>query len=239
MNLRTIWVIDTETTGASPKEGAAICEVAAVPVLENGKVIMSKFFSQLINPGHPIPPDMSAIHHIIDADVKTKPMIHEAKCLKKIGSDIIAAHNMEFDWAFLEPALSVLPAHRLCTYRLALHMFPDAPNHKNQTLRYYLGEEPPASLLKSAGHAHRALYDTFVTAFVFARMLKEHSLDELIEMSSKPVLLKTCHYRAHKGKPWSQVPKDYLSWILRGGDHSPDVTYTARHWINTPTPRPS
>ncbi len=47
--------------------------------------------------------------------------------------------------------------------RLARVLFPEAPNHKNQTLRVYLGiDDAVAGTL----HAHRALDDAIVTAHI-------------------------------------------------------------------------
>ena len=51
----------------------------------------------------------------------------------------------------------------LCTMRLARALFPEAPNHQNQTLRAFLGiDDAVAGTLC----AHRALDDAIVTAHI-------------------------------------------------------------------------
>jgi DNA polymerase III epsilon subunit-like protein len=71
----------------------------------------------------------------------------------------VAAHCAQFDLAFLgwtgEPAL--------CTMRLARAVFPEAPNHKNQTLREYLRID---GVIGEREGAHRALDDAIVTAHI-------------------------------------------------------------------------
>lgn len=229
---KLIWVVDTETTGEKPPS-AAICEIAAVPVSQDGKVVASKAISSLINPGHPIPDDCRGVHHISNADVSKSMSIEQVMSrgpFKKLCNGVmLAAHNMEFDWQFLQPHIKA--SGLLCTYRLALHLYPDAPNHKNQTLRYYTGAEPPKTWLRGLA-PHRALYDAFCTAFILSDMLKKKSIDELLSLMKTPAILKICPYKAHKGQPWSSVPPDYLRWILRGNDHSPEVVATAKHWLS-------
>lgn len=222
-----IYVVDTETTGEKPPE-AAVCEIASVPVTLDGRVVLSKTRSSLINPGHAVPCEARAVHHLGDVDLaKAKPFAQVMqRQFAHLRNSIIAAHNLPFDWQFLEPALAG-EERRLCTYKLAKHLYPTAPNHKNQTLRYYLDVDPPKAALKGLA-PHRALYDAICTAFILARMIKEHGTDHLLYLMDQPVLLTTCHLRAHKGKPWADVPHDYLRWILRTPDFDPDVRYTAQ-----------
>lgn len=228
---KIVYVIDSETTGASPPE-AAVCELAAVPVQDNGKVLAEEAISSIINPGHPIPPDCRAVHHLSDNDVVKAPSLNGAMATKfsHITSGPIAAHNMAFDLPFIKDYL-IDGAVTLCTYRCALHLFPTSPNHRNQTLRYFLGVEPPERYLRGL-YPHRALYDAMVTAYILSYMLKQtKSLDKLIELTTAPVLVNRVHFGKHRGSLWSEVPLDYLRWVLNN-DFDPDIHHTAKHYLN-------
>ncbi|MCK9462298.1 MAG: 3'-5' exonuclease [Proteobacteria bacterium] len=63
---RTIFSFDTETTGLDPIEDR-IVQIGGV-FLRRGELVGPRR-SSLVNPGVPIPPDVTAIHGITDADV--------------------------------------------------------------------------------------------------------------------------------------------------------------------------
>src|SRR4051812_3720008 len=94
-----IALLDTETTGRDP---------AADRLVEVGIVIGRpgadlERHSWLINPGRPIPAEVSAIHGIKDADVADKPAFAEvaAQILEVLKQVIPAAYNASFDRSFL------------------------------------------------------------------------------------------------------------------------------------------
>ncbi len=126
-------VIDVETTGFSPISDRVV-EAACVLVEEHTIV---RTWSSLVNPGRPIPDYASRVHGITAADVASAPSFErvqrELRALCE-GATVVA-HNASFDLSFL-PLLAALPS--LCTLPLARRRFPNAPNHKNQTLRAYL-----------------------------------------------------------------------------------------------------
>ena len=65
-----IRVIDIETTGIDPATDAII-EIASVDMVRGGGI--TNAMDTLVRPGKPIPPGASAIHHIIDEDLKDAP----------------------------------------------------------------------------------------------------------------------------------------------------------------------
>ena len=86
--------------------------------------------------------------------------------------------------------------------------------------------------------AHRALADAYVTARVLISLLQmaeraglPGKVEELIEVISKPMLLHQCNFGKHKGLLWSDVPKSYLSWIVKQEDFDLDVVFTAQHFL--------
>ena len=98
------------------------------------------------------------------------------------------------------------------TYKCALRLWPDSPRHTNSVLRYFLEGCDPG---EAGMPPHRALPDCRVTARILIRCLFEASLDPLETWSAEPPLLPRVPMGKHFGKPWSEVPTDYLEWATR------------------------
>lgn len=151
-------VIDVETTGFSPANDR-IVEVAAV-LVEGDRVVQR--WASLVNPGVAIPDHASAIHGITDDMVGKAPLL--AWILPRVrelcSGRVVTAHCAGFDLSFVGPSVTDVG---LCTMRLARVLIPEAPNHKNQTLRSFLGIDDISG--EKLG-VHRALDDAIVTAHV-------------------------------------------------------------------------
>lgn len=222
-------VADTETSGFEP-ETCGLLEVAAVfaPKRGNGDLGWQSF----VEFEGTIPPDAKAVHHIQEHEVaRGAPFCNprEAVVEKLLsfdsGSTAYVFHNSAFDVGFL-PELRERPL--ICTYRCALHVWPDAPSHKNTALMYWLGTKPDPRLTVGLA-AHRALFDAAVTTSLLEHMLKSHTLDDLVALTQKPVLLTTVRFGKHKGEKWADVPRDYAQWALYRSDmaaENPDLKYT-------------
>lgn len=225
-------VIDYETTGFAGEEGAEVIEMASVDVrphdLSFGR--MWRSFARPIK--GPIPPQTRAVHHIGPADVADAP---PAAYLWKdlfagLGADDpMVAHNADFERAF--HGGNGRPW--ICTYRCALVLWPDAPAHNNQTLRYWLGLDDLVELFDPAlaSPPHRALPDAYVTAFILREMLRLRDPSELAAITAGPILLKTLSFGKHRGVAYADAPTDYLRWIMRS-DLDRDVKHTAQHWLD-------
>jgi exodeoxyribonuclease X len=229
-----VFIIDTETTGLEPSD-CGVCEIAAVVVSrdDGGGWRVGDGAAFFVDPGRPIPPEASGLHDIVDADVAgagplrdvlARLMPADARPVIEKGT-IFAAHNAPFEIGFLT---MLRKARWVDTLQCALHIWPDAPNHKNSTLRYYLGLALPSWLDASEkrNRPHGALFDTAVTAATLCRMLDRHTLVELIDMSNRPAILHKVNFGEHFGKPWSEVPTSYLEWILRNGSFDRNVVAT-------------
>jgi len=217
-------IVDTETTGTGA--GDTVVEVALVRLCDGEK------FSSLVNPGRPIPPESSAVHGLTDEDIEAAAAPYlgelEGELRAFVGDAILVAHNAEFDRGMLP----MFERYRwLCTMRLAKHAFPQAPNFKNATLRYWrkLRIEPPAGL-----QMHRALYDALVTAALFADLRSECerlfgvvSGKQLLELARRPALVRTMPFGKHFGEPITGIPSGYLHWLLEKCDNvDEDLRYT-------------
>ena len=218
--MTTITVIDVETTGLDP-EVDRVVEISAVQVEENqAGWSIGRGLSSRVNPGRLIPPEASAIHHILDQDVAFAGSLENA--MVSFGLDsagIIAGHNCRFDRAFL-PTLH--DRQWIDTWRCAMHVWQDAPSFGNCVLFYWLGIPRLDDVAP-----HSALFDARVTAHVLCRLLAERSLDDLLRLSMKAVILKKVGFGKHFGSLWTEVPTDYLQWASKQ-DFEPDVKFTIK-----------
>lgn len=91
-------VIDTETTGVSPKKDE-LTQIAAAR-LERGQI--TDWYVTFVNPGMPIPDEISHLTHIYDSDVADAPSPEEALegLVAFAGDAKMVAHNAEFDRTF-------------------------------------------------------------------------------------------------------------------------------------------
>ena len=164
----TIAVIDFETTGMTPAQGARATEVAAVLVQE-GQIVGR--FQSLMNSGAWVPPFIEQLTGISNAMLADAPpsraVMHELMRFTR-GCPLVA-HNAAFDRGFWEAEAARADcapdeAHRFaCTLLLARRLYPEAPNHRLGTLADW-------HRLPKSGRAHRALADAEVTAHLLIRM---------------------------------------------------------------------
>lgn len=218
-------VIDIETTGLDPEKDRVV-EIAARAFASDNNQWLEDL-EHLVNPGIPIPPENSAIHHLIDADVAEAPALVDVVptyCPDSV--DYFVAHNAKFEQSFLPPALGFVQPW-LCTYRIAARLWPDAPSHSNQVLRYWLKLPVPRDI----GMPHRALPDCIVTAEILKLALTLASIEDMLQWSNEPVLKRMCTFGKHAGTAWAEVPKDYLRWIVNNGSFDEDTMYTARYYL--------
>ena len=123
-------VIDTETTGGRAEENRVI-DVAVFHVRDG--IILDRF-ETLLNPGVPIPDWITTLTGIDDGMVRNAPTFGEiAPTLRAfLGRGVFVAHNAPFDYAFIRNEFLRLgeswDAPRLCTVRVARHLFPELPS---------------------------------------------------------------------------------------------------------------
>lgn len=165
----TIVVLDFETSGISPAYGDRAIEIGAVKVRE-GEIVDR--FQSLMNPGVRI---SSFIENYTGI---TNQMLREAPAAagvmqafaKFIGHDPLVAHNASFDSRFLNAEFDRIGIERKqnfgCSMLIARRVYPDAPNHKLETLVRYKN-------LHTDGTFHRALADAEMTAHLWLAMAED------------------------------------------------------------------
>jgi len=161
---KTIVVFDLETTGFSPLNDSII-EIGAVKIVNGAR---TEAFSSLIDPGIPIPENITKLTGIADRDVAGKPSIGDVMpdFYKFVDGAELVAHNLQFDLGFVGAKGKPLgiffdhPKHD--TLYLARKTFPGLPHYGLGFLVEHFGIE-----LKSA---HRALDDAAATAELLTRI---------------------------------------------------------------------
>ena len=155
-----IAVIDFETTGMVPAQGARATEVAIV--LLQGSQVVDRFAS-LMRTGAWIPPFIEELTGISNAMVAAAPPAEAVmrEAARFVGNAPMVAHNAAFDSKFWQSELqhAGLQATQpfACTVLLSRRVYPDAPSHKLGNLIDHLG-------LPRTGRAHRALADAEMAA---------------------------------------------------------------------------
>lgn len=227
--------VDLEATSGEPKD-AHVVEWAAVvggPAFTLYSFETRTCYGALVKPPIAIPPETSAVHHIIDEDVaECSTWAYEGACLRELfvkhPGSIAIAHNANYERTVL--ASLNLPCEWICTYKAALRVWPDAPSHSNEGLRYWL---KLGGGRKAYNRPHSALHDAIVTSELFnALLLAGTSLEDMIAWANEPALLPRCPLGDWRGKPWAEVDDGFLHWILRKIFDRDDVRFCAQRELD-------
>jgi len=126
-------VLDFETTGLSPTEGARATEIAAV-LVQDGEIVDK--FQSLMNAGVSIPSFIQELTGITNRMIATAPPCAEVMrdFVAFIGDVPLVAHNASFDKKFLDAELSRIGKKAnqpiACSMRIARRVYRNAPNHR-------------------------------------------------------------------------------------------------------------
>lgn len=220
-----ITVVDLETTGVTAAD--KVVEIATCDLVDDDVLLP---WAVLVDPGIPIPPEISAIHHIIDGDVRgALPWSTALNLALAKAEPILAAHQSKFERMWLTDDAIGAGRSWICTYKGAIRIWPQAPSHSNQALRYWL--KPKGLDREVASVAHRAGPDAYVTAFILRELLKYVTVEQLIEWSAEPALLPRITFGKHRGLAWAEAPRDYLQWVSKQDGMSEDAIHTAKHHL--------
>jgi|GEM_PF-190139 len=237
-----IRVIDLEATGFAP-EGVPI-EIGWCDAINTSfespphpqAWVLGSSRALLCSPGCAIPPESSAVHHLIEADLVGAPdweTVRRTALEWRDGSEqelvALCAHNAAMEANYL-PAESDGGLPWIDTWKCALRLWPEAPSHSNQALRYWRN---PAGLdRRRAAPAHRAGPDAYVTAHLLRDMLAGGAtIEQLVQWSTEPALLMRVPFgRDTRGMRWSEVDDGFLQWVLER-DFNEDVMFTAQHEV--------
>lgn len=229
---RPIVFFDLETTGTNVTRDRII-ELSYIKVFPDGR---EEEESMLINPGMPIPPESTAVHHITDDDVADKPRFEEiTERLREVfaNSDIAGFNSNKFDVPMLIEELS-RAGKRFDVFN---RNFIDVQNifHKMEprtlvaAYKFYCNAD--------LENAHSAASDTRATYEVFKQQLERYEqlpdsvkgLNDFsrtkgsIDLSARVVRNDNgepvFNFGKHKGKPVREVFRmepSFYHWIMQG-----------------------
>ena len=175
-------VFDIETTGLNSHTNEII-EIGAVKI-KSGRIVDR--YSQLINPGRPIPYHITEITSITDEQVANEPKIDKVigKFVDFVGDAVLVAHNAPFDMGFIKRDIKkYLNIDYQCsvidTLQMARDLFPDLK-------KYGLGDLNKTLGLALEKH-HRAVDDSQATAnmfIIFLEKYKEKGLEYMKDINT-------------------------------------------------------
>lgn len=217
----TALLFDTETTGLIEP---ALVEAAWIRVSDPWQLAAwDTVCSIMFNPGKPIEPGAMAMHHILDEDVAACPPASEFQ----LPADVVylIGHNVDFDWQVIgQPDVK-----RICTLALARHLWPTGVDSYAQSALLYRLITPASKVRALVCEAHRAEADVISLAVLLNEILCEFrrrernvsSWDDVWQLSEVARIPTHLTFGKHKGMPISQVPRDYVRWLLGQPDVDP------------------
>lgn len=171
LSQQTLTVVDVETTGSLAYRGR-ITEISVLhATLEKGILEQQ---TDLINPKTYIPRKIVEITGITEAMVSTAPVAAEVlpNYLPMLSQGILTAHNLEFDYSFLQAEYARLGTkfrrpdlQQLCTVQLARLMLSELPS---RSLPYLVKH-----FQFQVGRSHRAEADAIACWLLAKRLLTE------------------------------------------------------------------
>ncbi|MCH9614442.1 MAG: 3'-5' exonuclease DinG [Chlamydiia bacterium] len=201
--------VDCETTGLDTKKDSII-EIAAATFKLSGVIATQE---TLVDPKRIIPEESIEIHNISQDMVEGKPTIDKVlpEYLDFIGDHIIVGHGIKYDIDIIyEEALrhkvpcKLNKAIFVDTLRLA-RLYGESPSNSLEMLRKHFN-------IPEHG-AHRAMSDVLVNIEVFKHLVKPfRSKKELLDRLLKPIPMKNMPLGKHKGRPFKEIPIEYLQW---------------------------
>lgn len=219
----TFCVVDLETTGTRA-DSDAITEIGAVKV-RGGEVLGT--YQTLVNPGRPIPPQITLITGLTDAVVATAPRIESV--LPSLATFcegcVVVAHNARFDVGFLRAAFERAGREEfrppvLDTLAIARRLLRDeVPNFRLGTLAERFGFPNSPS--------HRALDDARATTDLLHLLIERASawgvtgIDDLMQLGTIGG-----HPQAAKLRLTTDLPRSPGVYLFR--DAVGDVIYVGK-----------
>lgn len=155
-------VLDTETTGLNPSS-CSLLEIAAIRMRGSETV---DTFQTFVNPGRAIPPEITELTGITQADIVGAPTPREAVAAfaKFAGDCNLVAHNASFDQQFIMRQASPgdLPGQWIDTLSLSQIVLPRLKSHRLLDLAAAFGLSTPT---------HRAMDDTIALGALWRILL--------------------------------------------------------------------
>lgn len=203
--------IDLETTGLLPKEDRII-ELAAVRFRDGKETAV---YHSYLNPGREVPGRITELTGITADMVKVAPQFADvySEVLEFIGDDVLMAHHISFDFAFLKRAV----LNSMSTKQAKANGFEKKGIDTLKIARYFLPELESRSLGALCKYynieidAHRAEEDARATALLYMKMWEAFGNAAEPEASKNKVFAPyQLVYRIKKEGPATRAQKERL-----------------------------
>lgn len=205
---------DCEATGLNTEEDRII-EIGVAIFRAGDPSNPIEVYETLVNPQMPIPKESQEIHHINDSMVQDAPTIEIVlpKVLKMLTKYPLVGHSLNFDIA--------LVANEAQRHHIPCDIAQMSVIDTLRLARYY-GKSPVNSLQALRSHfnipeesAHRAMGDVLVNIAVFSHLIRPFkTLTHMLSELKKPIELKSMPLGKHKGRPFKEIPVEYLRWAV-------------------------
>lgn len=230
--------VDVETTGLEEKD--RICELGLIvqDAAETTAV------SSLCKSPTKIGSAAMAVHHITNECVKealpcAKTAVYALLEEQNTPENVLIGHNVRFELSMLEKEGCDLRLKVVDTLRCVKALIPECEQFGLQFLRYELGlykDEAAAQELGITLCSHRALSDAWHLKLLYEYLLDYACLEELIRISSKPVLLQKLPFGKYAGRyieEISEIDPAYLNWMMGNiEDMDEDLSYSIGHHLS-------
>lgn len=231
--------LDLETTGLEDKD--RICELAFICEDEEGSVMSS---NTLCKSPKKISHEAMALHHITNEMLKNEKVCQQTPTYKRLQEynteeNVLIAHNIHFDLEMLAKEGFDLKMQAVDTLRCVKSLIPECELFGLQFLRYELGlykeEEDLAQSIGIDIMAHRALSDALHVKLLWKTLLQYATVSQLVEISSRPVLLKKFPFGKYSGRYIEEIAGSdaaYLHWMLSNiEDMDEDLSYSIKKYL--------
>jgi DNA polymerase-3 subunit epsilon/exodeoxyribonuclease X len=229
--------VDVETTGLEEKD--RICELALI--VQDGTETTA--ISSLCKSPKKIGTAAMAVHHITNECIKdalpcAKTAVYALLEEQNTEENVLIGHNVRFELSMLEKEGLAVRLKIVDTLRCVKALIPECEQFGLQFLRYELGlykDEAAAQELGITLSSHRALSDAWHLKLLYEHLLHYACLEELIRISSKPVLLQKLLFGKYAGRyieEISEIDPAYLHWMMGNiEDMDEDLSYTIGHHL--------
>ena len=237
------YFLDTETT-TNDASRTSVVEIGIYYPSTDGWVTIE----ERCQPDDIISVGAMATHHITPKMLEGKPKFKETQTFQFLTENtdaVLVAHNAPYDVQVLRnEGIDVPPEKIIDTLNIAKHILDGQKieSYSLQYLRYFYDldrynecNELPATM------AHSAMYDTIVLKWLFQFLAEKieklhpgkNPLDEMVRLSTLPVILKTIRFGKYRGKTFEEIYNadiGYLDWLARD-TKDVNIRATCQYWL--------
>jgi len=230
--------LDLETSGLEKKD--RICELGLI--YEDESVLEG--YSSLCKSDKKISIEAMALHHITNEKISQALSCKMSEVYKILQdnnneNNILISHNMNFNLSMLKKEGFDSTMQHIDTQRCTKALIEECGVFNLQFLRYelvlYKDEESLAQKTGTHIQAHRAQSDALHVKLLYSSLLEYATLSQLVEISSKPILLSKFPFGKYSGRyieEIAQIDRAYLAWMIEGIDNlDEDLDYSLRYYL--------